>query len=59
MSQPPNDLDRFARRFWPSLLIIFGASVLWYYQSGNLLAGAVGYIGAGWLAWALLIKPRL
>lgn len=59
MSQPPKDLDAFARRFWPSLLVIFGACVLWYYQGGNLLAGAVGYIGAGWLAWALLIKPRL
>lgn len=59
MSQPPSDLDKFARRNWPWLLIIFGAMVLWYYQGGNLLAGVVGYIGAGWLVWSLLIRPRL
>ena len=51
--------DAFARRHWPWLLVLFGAAVLWYYQGGNTLAGIAGYTGFGWLAWALLINPRL
>lgn len=54
----PND-HSFAVRHWPWLLIVFGACTLWYYQGGNALAGTVGFTGLGWLAWALLIKPRL
>ena len=53
------DADAFARRHWPWLLILFGAAVLWYYQGGSTLAGIAGFTGFGWLAWALLIKPRL
>ena len=59
MTLPPRDPDGLARRHWPVLLIVFGACVLWYYQGGNTLAGIAGFMGFGWLAWALLIKPRL
>ena len=53
------DPQGFAARNWPWLLIVFGACVLWYYQGGNAIAGIAGFTGFGWLAWALLIKPRL
>ena len=59
MSLPPRDPDAFARRHWPWLLIVFGACVLWYEQGGNTLAGMAGFAGFGWLAWSLLIRPRL
>jgi hypothetical protein len=49
----------FAARHWPWLLIVFGACVLWYYQGGGTLAGIAGFTGFGWLAWTLLIRPRL
>jgi hypothetical protein len=56
---PPGDGQGFAARHWPWLLIVFGACTLWYYQGGNMLAGIAGFTGFGWLAWALLIRPRL
>ncbi len=59
MSLPPRDPDGLARRYWPVLLIVFGACVLWYEWNGNMLAGATGFAGFGWLAWTRLIKPRL
>ena len=58
MTAPGKDAG-FAARHWPWLLIVFGACTLWYYQGGNTLAGVAGFTGFGWLAWALLIKPRL
>lgn len=59
MSAPPRDPDGFAQRHWPVLLVVFGACVLWHYLGENGLAGIAGFTGLGWLAWALLIKPRL
>ena len=56
------DGQGFAARHWPWLLIVFGAAELWHYhggQGGNTLAGIAGFTGFGWLAWALIIKPRL
>ena len=52
--------EAFLQKNWPWLLIVFGVCILWYYWGGrNFLAGLAGFAGMGWLAWALLIKPRL
>ena len=53
------DPDTFTEQYWPLLLIACGALVLWYTWGGNEVAGAAGFMGLGWLAWARLIKPRL
>ncbi len=53
------DPDAYAEKYWPQLLIVFGACVLWYYWRGNAFAGFAGFAGYGWLAWARLIKPRM
>lgn len=53
------DPDAFAAKYWPPLLIVFGACVLWYYWGDNIFAGIAGFVGFGWLAWSRLIKPRL
>ena len=51
--------DDFLNRYWPPLLIVFAALVLWYTLGDNAIAGAFGFGGLGWLTWHRLIKPRL
>ncbi|MEM9138254.1 MAG: hypothetical protein AAGB15_00360 [Pseudomonadota bacterium] len=54
------DRDAWAARHWAWLLVVFCACVLWYYWGGrNFFAGIAGFLGLGWLAWTLVIKPRL
>lgn len=59
MTLPPRDPDSFARQNWPWLLAVFGICMMWYEMNGNTFAGIAGFTGAGWLLWAVLIKPRL
>ena len=51
--------DPFMDKYWPLLLVTCGAMILWYTLGGFRPAGAVGFLGLGWLAWDRLIKPKL
>lgn len=53
------DPDAFTQKYWPPLLIVFCAMILWYSLGNNVFAGAAGFSGLGWLAWHRLIKPKL
>ena len=37
------DPDAFTQKYWPPLLIIFCAMILWYSMGDNLFAGAAGF----------------
>ncbi|MEM7742409.1 MAG: hypothetical protein AAF409_01755 [Pseudomonadota bacterium] len=51
--------DPFMDRYWPLLLMACCGLVLLYTLSGMRVAGAVGFLGLGWLAWDRLIKPKM
>jgi len=53
------DNDAFMDRYWPLLMAGCGALILWYLWGGNRIAGGMGFLGIGWLAWDRLIKPKL